>query len=552
MVANSLGVKEEVGHSLSQTLTDFLKAKKLLLLLDNCEHLVGAVAHFCNVVLKKCPNVTLLATSRESLNLSGETQFRVSSLSLPAPNQTATQESLSQYEAVRLFIERASLVQSAFAVTNENAPSLAQLCVQLDGIPLAIELAAARARSLSVEEINRKLDNRFRLLTGGSRNVLPRQQTLRALIDWSYDLLTEPGKALLRRLSVFAGGWTQEAAEAVGAGLEAWETLDLLTGLADKSLVFAESGATTRYRLMETVKQYAAEKLRENGEADAARRRHLEFYLALTEEMGARLNGLEAAQWLNQLETEHDNARAALNFAAETEEGAEAGLRIAASMASFWNIRGYLTEGRALLEQALAKTSAAVEGIHHANALSRMCYLVWFQGELGEARGYLERALAIQRNLADDNGIARSLNGLGVLASDIGDYALARTFYNEALPLFRKVGNRIMEAAILSNTGYIVLREEDGAAAKLYFEDSLEISRAVGHLGQEAWCLRLLAGVAVRLNDYTAANALFADSLRINQKIRDIRGIAYAMEGIAALSAKEGRLEHAARLWGAA
>ena len=316
-VANILGVKEEKDKPILMTLAEHLKVKKLLLLLDNCEHVLDTSAQLADQLIRSCPMVQILATSREGLGIAGETTYRVPSLSLPDPKQTQTAESLSQFEAVQLFIARALQTQPHFAVTNENAPALASICHRLDGIPLAIELAAARARSLSVEDINSKLDQRFRLLTGGSRTALPRQQTLRSLIDWSYDLLSAAEKALLCRLSVFSGGWTLQAAESVCSGgeLEEWETLDFLTSLCDKSLVVAEpSGTTMRYRMLETVRQYARDRLLEIGDGEVYRDRHLAFFLAFAEETEPQINGPQMGKILDQFEAELDNFRAALEW----------------------------------------------------------------------------------------------------------------------------------------------------------------------------------------------------------------------------------------------
>ncbi len=297
-VAAVLGIKEQAGQTITQALTNGLKEKRLLLLLDNCEHLLSACAQVVAALIRACPNVTVLATSREALGIGGEQVYRVPSLSLPDPkaSMAATAESLSQFEAVRLFIDRAQAVRSEFTVTNANAPALAQLCFHLDGIPLAIELAAARTRAMAVEQINDKLDSRFRLLTGGDKSALPRQQTLRALIDWSYDLLTDSEKTLLARLSVFAGGWTLEAAEAVCAGepVEDWEVLDLLTSLADKSLILSEEipgEQATRYRMLETIRQYAAECLSGSGEKAMVRERHIDFFVSLVEAAKPNMRG---------------------------------------------------------------------------------------------------------------------------------------------------------------------------------------------------------------------------------------------------------------------
>ena len=291
--------------------------KQLLLLLDNCEHLVDACATLADTLVRQCPGVRILATSREALGITGEQAYRVPSLSLPDRKQAPTPQSLSIYESVQLFIDRALLVRSDFQVTNQNAPALASVCYHLDGIPLAIELAAARVRSLSVEEIDGKLDERFRLLTGGSRTALPRQQTLRSLIDWSYDLLREPEKLFLQRLSVFAGGWTLAVAQEVcaGEGIEQRDVLDLQSSLADKSLVLAEpTDGHTRYRLLETVRQYATERLAETGAREALRERHRDYFLALAEEAAPKLEGAEQAAWLQRLEKEYENLRASLEW----------------------------------------------------------------------------------------------------------------------------------------------------------------------------------------------------------------------------------------------
>ena len=432
-VATALGVKEEPGKPLSQTLVAALKPKRLLIVLDNCEHLVAACAALATDLLRSCPQVRILASSREALNVSGEQTFRVPSLTLPDPKQVQTVESLSQYEAVRLFIERAQAVQPSFAVTTANAPAMAQVCFHLDGIPLAIELAAARVRSLSAEEINRRLDQRFRLLTGGARNVLPRQQTLRALIDWSYDLLTGAEKALLCRLSVFVGGWTLSAAEAVCAGepVKDWEVLDLLTALVDKSLVAAERwGNGTRYRLLETVRQYGGDRLRESGESEAVSGRVAAYFLALAEEAEPQMRGPEQEVWLSRLETEHDNLRASLSWVEGQGDGGEDGLRLAGALSRFWGIRGHSTEGRQWLRRALARTKrgdveeeSAREGAGSASravALTGAGNLARNQGDYAEAQTLYEEALTLNGQLGDRQGIANTLNNLGNVAQGQG------------------------------------------------------------------------------------------------------------------------------------
>jgi predicted ATPase/class 3 adenylate cyclase len=333
-VATVLGVMEEPGKPILLTLTRHLESKRLLLVLDNCEHLLDACANLADVLMRQCPDVRILASSREALGIAGEQTFRVPSLSLPDRKQKQTVEMLATYESVQLFIDRARLVRADFEVTHRNAPALASICCQLDGIPLAIELAAARVLTLSIEEIDHKLDQRFRLLTGGSRTALPRHQTLRALIDWSYELLNASERRLLQRLSAFAGGWTLEAAEQISAGntVAAGDVLDLLTSLSNKNLIGSDqTDGRSRYRLLETVRQYAREKLLDSGDAEHVRQRHHDYYLALAEDAESKLTGAEQAQWLQRLEEEHDNFRSALEWSLVA-AGSEGGLRLCGAL----------------------------------------------------------------------------------------------------------------------------------------------------------------------------------------------------------------------------
>ncbi|MBM3459804.1 MAG: tetratricopeptide repeat protein, partial [Armatimonadetes bacterium] len=479
--ASALGLREEPGRPILQTLTDHLKGKHLLLFLDNCEHLLDACARLADTLLRSCPRVLLLATSREPLGIAGETAFRVPSLSVPDPEglRGATPERLSPYESVRLFIERARQVQPGFQVTNRSAPALASVCHRLDGIPLALELAAARVRSLTVEELNQRLDQRFRLLTGGSRTALPRLQTLRALIDWSYDLLSAAEQALLCRLSVFAGGWTLDAAEQVctGEGVEAWEVLDLLTGLADKSMVVAaEQEGATRYRLLETVRQYGQDRLRERDEEAAWRDRHLAHYLALAEEAAPELTGREQAAWLVRLETEHDNLRAALEWSGETGGGAESGVRLAGALWRFWEMHGHFTEGREWLARVL-DAGAGTAPVVRAEALNGAGNLANDQGDYAAARAFHQESLAIRRGLGDRRGIAGSLNNLGNVACDQSDYGAARALLEESLAIKRELGDQRGIAGSLGNLGRTVVEQGDYAAARALQEESLAIGR---------------------------------------------------------------------------
>ena len=529
-VAGVLGVKEQAGQPVQNTLVEALKAKRLLLVLDNCEHLVAACASLSADLLRACPGVHILASSREPLNVAGEQVYRVPPLTLPDPRRAQTAETLSQFEAVRLFIERAQAVQPSFAVTSGNAPAVAQVCFHLDGIPLALELAAARVRSLSVEEINTRLGQRFRLLTGGSRVALPRQQTLRALIDWSYDLLLGPEKTLLCRLSVFAGGWTVAAAEGVCAGeaIEDWEVLDLLTGLADKSLVVYEEGAdgeAGRYRLLETIRQYAGDRLGESGEAEAVQGRSASWFLALVEEAEPHLRGPEQASWLGRLEGEHDNLRASLTWFEQRGDGGEEDLRLAAALLGFWDARCYLSEGRQWLGRALVRTppeavgraGAGVRGgsAAWAKALNGAGRLACGQGDYAEARALYKEGLAIWRLLGDQQNTAGSLNGLGNVAAGQGDLAGAWALYAEGLAIWRQVGEPGGIAGSLHGLGNMAVHQGDLAGARALYEESLAIWRQLGNQGGVATSLLCMGSVAAGQGNLAGARALYEESLAI-------------------------------------
>jgi predicted ATPase/Tfp pilus assembly protein PilF len=593
-VATVLGLMEEAGKPISQTLTEHLKDKRLLLLLDNCEHLLDVCAKLADALLRQCPGVQMLASSREALGIGGEQTYRVPSLSLPDPKQAHTPVSVAPFEAVQLFTERALLARPDFQVTTQNAATLASICYRLDGIPLAIELAAARVRLLSVEEINHKLDQRFRLLTGGSRTALPRQQTLRSLIDWSYNLLHDAEQLLLQRLSVFAGGWTLAAAEQIcaGEGVEDWEALDLLTSLADKSLVVVEQNdGHSRYRLLETVRQYARERLLESGGGEAVRVRHRDYFLTLAEEAEPKLLAAEQAEWLRRLEEEHENLRAGLDWSlAEAESGV--GLRLCGALYRFWWARGYLSEGRKWCARILAKEGSAERTLERAKALHGAGALGYHQGDYPGARALGEESLAIRRQLGDRKGIAASLNNLGLVACDQGDYpaaralyeeslaikrelgdrvgianslnnlgnvaydqaelAFARALYEESLTIARELGDREGVARVLGNLGNVAMHQRDFASAQALHEESLTIKRELGHRQRIAGSLNSLGNLALDQSDFVSARALYQEGLAIGHELGDRRGIAESLEGLAAMLVALGSSLRAARIWGAA
>ena len=560
-VADVLGVKEQAGKTIGQSLVEWLKPKRLLLVLDNCEHLVAACASLAADLMRNCPHVHILASSREPLNVAGEQTYRVPSLSLPDPKQAQTVESLSQFEAVRLFIERAQAVQPSFAVTNGNAPAVAQVCFRLDGIPLAIELAAARMRSLSAEEINARLDNRFRLLTGGSRVALPRQQTLRALIDWSYDLLTETEKVLLCRLSVFAGGWTLAAAEGVCAGepVEDFEVLDLLTALVDKSLVVVEPvGDGTRYRLLETVRQYAGDRLAERGETEAVQDTHLSWCVVLAEEAEPQLTGPEQGAWVSRVEAEHDNLRAGLSWGLSPKEhlqgerSNEDGLRLVVSVFVFWVSRGYLSEGRRWMGMARARAGAS-EGeasAARANVLTKAGYLALALGDLVEARALSEEGLTLFQQVGDHKGCGWVLLTLATLA--LGDLAEARALSEEGLTHFRQAGEQRGIAHTLRLLAEVAQRQGDSAEARALREESMTLYRQAGNLGGIAETLGSLAGIAQTLGDFAEARALYEESLTLFQQVGEQLSALDTLGELGVVAHRQDQMGRSVRLLGAA
>jgi predicted ATPase/DNA-binding winged helix-turn-helix (wHTH) protein len=543
-VANVLGLKEQPGESLTQTFTKHLASRHLLLVLDNAEHLLAACAEFADVALRQCAQLIILITSRERLGIAGELTYRVPSLSVPDPKRDATPEELSSYESARLFIERARLQQPHFAVTTQNAPALASVCHRLDGIPLAIELAAPRVRSMSVEEVNRRLDQRFGLLTGGSRTALPRQRTLRAMIDWSYDLLSDAEQALLCRLSVFSGGWTLDAAEnvCIGDGIADAEVLDLLTSLADKSLISAEADdGETRYWLLETVRHYAQDRLRERDEEEAQwQRRHLGYFVALAEEAEPLVMGADEHVWLERLETEHENLRSALAWSSTSDEDAEVGLRLAAALYRFWWLRGYRGEGRAWLVALLNSAPGGQSGLVRAKALCAAGSLAYLQGDYPAARAFHEQSLAMGRELGDRPGIAKSLHGLAALLAEQGDFLGARALYEQSLVIHRELGDRRAIAASLSNLGIVASDQGDFLAARALNEESHAIRRELGDRWGIACSLNNLAVVARRQGDYSAARALCEESVAICRELGERQGIAAGLGQLGLMACDQG------------
>lgn len=547
-VAATLGIHEESGQPTLTTLAEAMRSRTLLLVLDNCEHVVGACAQLAETLLRTCTALRILVTSREALGIAGEVAWRVPSLSLPQPHELARIDSLAritQYEAIRLFIERAEAASSEFRVTSHNIGAIVQICRRLDGIPLAIELAAARVKALSVEQIAARLDDRFRLLTGGSRTALPRQQTLRAMMDWSYELLNDRERMLFRRLSAFAGGFTLEAVEAVCVDdqIPSYEIIDLLTNLVSKSLVvFRDEEA--RYRLLETVRQYARDKLLETGEAARVRDRHRDWFLAFAERAGSALQGPDQALWLKRLETEHDNLRAALEWSSND---AETGLRLAGALWFFWYLRGYVSEGREWLRQSLERTGHAPSPLR-AKALYGASMLARAQDDYAQATALLEESLMLYRVLKDKHGVASVLGNLGVIAFARGDYARATKLHEESLEHFRELGDTVGIASALSELGNVAMYQNDIARAEELLEESLSLARAAQDDQGVALALRRLGAVLFQKGEYARAKALLQESLELYRGLGVVPGLASVLNALGMVALSEGDAQRASTL----
>lgn len=551
----TLGLREESKQSKLATLSKFLQNKNLLLVLDNCEHLVIACAELAEQLLQICARLHILVTSREALGIGGETVWQVFPLSLPDLRRPPTLERLSESEAGQLFIERAQAVQPDFRVTTTTAEAIAKVCHQLDGIPLAIELAATRVKVLTVPQIAARLDDRFRLLTGGSRTALPRHQTLQAAIDWSYDLLTEPEQQLFRRLAVFAGGFTLEAAEKLAGDKSSQDTsmpetiLDLLSYLIDKSLIVVRHGQETRYHMLETVRQYAREKLLASGEMDQMRTRHLAYYLQLAEEAELGLQGAEQVVWFNRLELEQDNFRAALACSIES-EAIEEGARLAGALSLFWDRRGYLSEGSEWLERFLADPH--LDDLIRAKVLIEAAHFAWQQSNHEQALALVEQSLWLCRRYGDKNGTARSLFLSGVIAHWLGDRDRGGNLLEESLNLFREINDDMNVIAALNFLGDVRLRQGDNELAAVLYQESLTLSRQLGDLWGIAFALSALGEVARREGDYEQAVGYFQKALKIAQEPNFKVDIPFTLEALAMTVVERGHSRQAAQLWGAA
>jgi predicted ATPase/TolB-like protein/DNA-binding winged helix-turn-helix (wHTH) protein len=551
-VASVLSVREGPSRPLRETLEDYLRHRQILLILDNCEHLITACAQLAEALLRGAARLSILATSRERLGITGETVWRVPSLSLPDLLQPGSSETLLQSDAVRLFVERAAAVDPSFNVTEANASVVAQVCVRLDGIPLALELAAARMPALSLEQINSRLHDCFRLLTGGSRTGVARQRTLEATVDWSYCLLSDSERRLLRRLSVFGGGWTMEAAEQVTSGNgEREDVLDVLSRLVETSLVNVDGDidGSRRYRVLETVRQYGWKRLLQAGEAERMRDRHLDFFHELVRRAEPELTGTAQVLWLNRLHREYDNLRGALQWGLTAPERGERSLEFATALSWFWMKQGYLREGQAYLERALANSNAPIAV--RAKALMGLGSLIFFQGDLTRARLVLEESVTLGRAAGDLSVVGFSLGMSALAATELGNLAESARIATEGQAAARASASPWMQGPSLACLAYHAMHDGDFDRAGRLHEEALELTRRQGEKWGMGVSLSDLAVLRVVQQRYPEARALCAEGLLLYKEFGDRLGIAWCLGILSGAEAADGHPLRAARLRGA-
>jgi non-specific serine/threonine protein kinase len=552
VIAGVLEVGETAGKPLVESLIGHLRGRSLLLVLDNFEQVLAA-APLLAELLTACPGLKVLVTSRAALHLSGEHEFPVPPLELPDPKHLPDLEALSQCEAVTLFIQRARAARPDFQVTNANAPAVAELCARLDGLPLAIELAAARVKLLSPQALLARLGRRLDLLTGGPRDLPARQQTLRSAIAWSFGLLEPDEQAMFARLAVFVGGCTLDAVEAVchPGDDQPLAVLDSLASLVDRSLLRQVEGTEgePRFGMLETIREYAAERFEESGDAETGQR-HAEYYLALAEQAAPELLGPHQRTWLERLEREHDNLRAALGWALEHDEE-KVGIRLAVVLGHFWEVRGHRTEGQEWLARVLARWPSAPAPAR-ADALCAAGNLAYIRGAYERAAELLEESLSVRRALGDQWGTALSLHYLGRVVHYSGDFDRAAALYDESLAIRRAVGDERGVAWTLNSSGVLTRDRGDDERARALYEESLTLFRKLGHAWGVGLLLNNLARVARDHEDWEQAVALCAESLALFQELGDRHGVAWVLSNLAVVAQRRGAWEQAARLHGAA
>ena len=557
-IAQALRVRETPPEPLIETVKSHLRGKDALLIFDNCEHMIRDCAQYAEELLAACPRLRVLATSIEALGLFNEITWQVPSLPLPARNSALSPDELQQYASIELFQDRARNAKPGFSLTEENKGEVAKICQRLDGIPLAIELAAARMKVLTVEEIAIRLDDRFSLLTSGSRTAIARHQTLRATIDWSHELLSEPERILFRRLAVFIGGFALAAAESVCTDheLKSGDVLDCLGRLVDRSLVLVESddaAGETRYRLLETIRQYAWEKLLASGEAPLVRQKHVDFFVRFSEQAEPEFYGPAVARWFHRLDSDLDNIRTAIEWATASGR-ADLSLRILGALVYFWFAHGLVgSEWNDRVQEALARPEGRVRTLERAKALNGIGFMYWADIYPTDQRAELEEALSIAMELDDAPNAAVALRNLGLLEEVHGRYADARTYLERSLEKWEGIGRTgsMGKANTLIFLGDVEFNQGDWPKARSLFEEAAAILSEPGDMNYHAYAVRRLGHLAWLQGDFERARARCEESLRLNLATEDPRGTIASLAGFAAIAAAQARHEHAALLMGA-
>ena len=550
-VARNLGVREGRDQAALEGLEQFLAGRSMLLLLDNFERVLPA-AEMVSKLLSASPGLRVLVTSRAPLRLRGEQEVPLEPLSLPEPRRGLKAEELRSCDAIQLFVERAQAVNPRFELTDENSELVVEVCSRLDGLPLAIELAAVRLRLLPLSALAERLRTRLDLLRGGARDLPARQQTLRDLIDWDYEVLPEDERAAFRALSAFDGGFSLEAATRVLGEEDDFVVLDQLESLVSKSLL-RQSPTTDeqpRFMMLQTIRERAADLLQESGEAPEVRERHATFYLSLAEKADASMRGPEQTMWLQLLEEEHPNLRAALRWA-EAEGDKEAILRLCSSLANFWATRGYLSEGRRSCDAAL-RLSAGDRTALRAHLLSGAAMIARGQGEFDRADDLLDECVSIRRELGDEDGVASALRHLGALHYDRGDMRRARELTEQSLEIRRRLGNTLGVAQALNNLGVMAQLEGDHERAIALYEESLALFRELSDKEGIARSVMNLGAVSRDVGELDRSAALLRESMRLWLELGDAWDMTDAMEDLAGVQCELGRWEVAATLFGAA
>jgi non-specific serine/threonine protein kinase len=554
IMAGALGVRGSTGTPLVERLAQHIAARHMLIVLDNCEHVLEAAAELIDVLLAGCPNVRVVVTSREGLGIVGEQVVALRSLSMPAPG-ASDPAAIEASESVSLFVDRARLAESSFRLDATSAPMVAEICRRLDGIPLALELAAVRVKMLSIAEIRDRLDDRFRLLTGGSRTTLPRHQTLRATIGWSYDQLSPDEQRLFCDLSVFAGGWTLDGAVRVaGHAADEFEVLELLTRLRDKSLITPERAGTgaTRYTMLETVRQYAQEQLNESGDGEAVRTRHLDYCVALAEEARPHFQGPEQGAWLSRFDLERENMLSAHQWCERAPGGVRADLRLVYATFLYWVVRGLLDLGYGVTVEALERPGAEATSAERMHALYAAGQCAYLRGHYDQARRHLDEGLATARVIGDRLRIASLMRALGIVAQGEGDRDTARRYMEESLVLSRQVGDKRQLAITLNGLAELERGEGNLAAAEPLCEEFVALEREIGNRGNMASGLLNLAMVTIARGSADRAHVLLLEALEIALEIGSKRVGQGVIEAASGLAAFVGDGTAAARAYGAA